>query len=105
MRQSGLAMKGFASDCESWRPSGGGLAHRCRTKLVFGQELRLIALHEFKKPVATTSPFFVGLFRELLLSVLHEGMPYVMQPGAPSKCTAVRLRQITKKCRKSAKLT
>ena len=24
--QSGLAMKGFASDCESWRPSGGGSA-------------------------------------------------------------------------------
>src|SRR5216110_3460182 len=26
MRQSGLAMKGFASDCESWHPSGGGSA-------------------------------------------------------------------------------
>ena len=25
-RQSGLAMKGLASDCESWRPSGGGSA-------------------------------------------------------------------------------
>jgi hypothetical protein len=73
------------------------LAHRCRTKLVFGQELWLIALHEFKKPVTAASSFLVGLFRELLLSVLHEGMPYVMQPGAPSKCTAVRLRQITKK--------
>jgi hypothetical protein len=49
--------------------------------------------------------FLVGLFRELLLSVLHERMPYVMQPGAASKCTAVKLRQITKKCRKLAKLT
>jgi hypothetical protein len=49
-------------------------AHRCRTKLVFGQELWLVGLHEFKKPVATTSLFFVRLFRELLLSVLHDGI-------------------------------
>jgi len=38
-----------------------------------GQELWLIGLHEFKRPVATPAPFFVGLFRELLLSVLHGG--------------------------------
>jgi hypothetical protein len=49
------------------------LAHRCATELVFGQELRLIVLHESKKPIATTSPFFVGLFREFLLSILHYG--------------------------------
>jgi hypothetical protein len=49
------------------------LAHRFPTRLVFGQELWLVGLHEFKKPVATTSPFFVRLFRELLLSVVHGG--------------------------------
>jgi hypothetical protein len=80
-------------------------AHRCRTQFVFGQELWLIVLHEGKQAVTAASSFLVGLFRELLLSVLHERMPYVMQPGAASKCTAVKLRQITKKCRKLAKLT
>jgi hypothetical protein len=26
MRQSGLSMKGFAGNCEIWRPNGGGSA-------------------------------------------------------------------------------
>ena len=49
-------------------------AHRRCTKLVFGQELWLIVLHEPKKPVAASAPFFVRLFRELLLSVVHDGI-------------------------------
>jgi hypothetical protein len=44
------------------------------TKLIFGQKLWLIVLHESKKPVAASAPFFVRLFRELLLSVLHDGI-------------------------------
>jgi hypothetical protein len=45
----------------------GGLA-----KFSLGQKLRMIALHKSQQPVATTSLFFVGLFRELLLPALHD---------------------------------
>jgi len=42
------------------------LAYRGVTKFGFGQELRLIVVYERKQPVATSSPFLSGFFREFL---------------------------------------
>jgi hypothetical protein len=46
-------------------------AHRYATQLVFCEHLRLVVLHEWKKPIPAAPLFGGGLFREFLASALR----------------------------------
>jgi hypothetical protein len=68
------------------------LTHCRATKLCFREKSRCVVLHEFKQPIATTHPFFVGSFREFLLSGLTAHDPLSSLSLAMRSCAWSGLR-------------
>ena len=59
-------------------------AHRYATQLVFCEHLRLVVLHEWKKPIPAAPLFGGGLFREFLASALRHRCRQDRASHAPS---------------------